>query len=249
MNFREWLHLEQNYEELQQWLQQTGTDINSLVQQLSQKPPDFKGGNADFWYIPNSPFGLRWVRGRQPGSLAQQEDPFADMNVGQPIANLGQGVQILRVQAGSPAGPVHGVHKLPADQQEKELGVYRKKMLDSAAMPQEAYDQLLQQIVTINQRGYQVDPSKPGNLLIDPGKGFGLVDVNPSESGRPNDAGHVIVMLMGGNFHFNKISDPETQQAAQTIIQKVETAAKKVGMPFDKESSSTDYSYELAGLK
>ena len=123
MNFKEWLYLERNYDDLQQWLQQTGTDINTLVQQLSQSPPDFKGGNANFWYIPNSPFGLRWVRGKQPGSLAQQEDPFSDMNVGQPIANLGQGVEIVRVQAGSPAGPVGGIHRLSPEDQKYEFGV------------------------------------------------------------------------------------------------------------------------------
>jgi len=254
MNFKEWLYKEEeeeeeNYSVFQDWLAQNKTDAASLVKRISQNPPDHKGGNADFWYIPNSPFGLRIVRGQLNfGTLQPHDNPFGDMNVGQPIANLGKNIQIVRLQSGSPAGPKLGTHKLPAEEQEKELGVYRQKVIDAANMPQEAYNQLLNRIIQLNQKGYNIDPSKAGNLLIDPNKGFNLVDVNKSETGKGDDAGYIIIMLMGGNFLFNKISNPETQQAARTIIKKVEIASQATGLPLDKNQSSVQYSYSLAGL-
>lgn len=248
MNFKQWLIKEENYSEFQQWLVQNKIDAKSLVQNITQNLPDHRGGNANFWYIPNSPFGLRIIRTNKSDieELQPHDNPFGDMNVGQAIANLGPKIQILRVQKGSPAGAKFGMHKLTPEEQQKELVVYAQKIIDAANIPQEAYNQLLQNIIQLNKKGYNIDPSKPGNLLIDPDKGFNLVDVIKS-NGQPDNAGYIIVMLMN-NYYFNKISSPETQQAARTIIKKVEIASQLTGLPLEKDQSSTRYSYELAGL-
>ena len=119
-------------------------------------------------------------------------------------------------------------------------------MIDASNLPQEAYNDLLNKIIILNQRGYSIDPSKSGNLLIDPEKGFNLVDINKSNKSEDH-AGYIIVMLMGGNYYFNKISNPETQEAAKKMIKKVEIASKITGLPLNKDSS-TQYSYNLAGL-
>jgi len=249
MKFKTWIE-NQEYEDFSAWLQNQGVDAHTLIDQLSKKPPDHSGGNANFWYIPQSNFGLRIVRRGNSEKLLpmqKQDDALKDMNVGQPIANLGNGIQILKTQLGSPAGPKHLFHKMKQEEQTKELEIYKNKIFQSSQMPQSAYDALMQQLVVLNQRGYRIDPSKPGNILIDPSKGFNLVDVNKSENGSLNNAGDIIVMLMGGNFHYPKISSPEIQQASQIMIKKIEIAAQKANLPLTK-GPSVNYSYSLAGL-
>jgi hypothetical protein len=248
MNFKQWLIKEENYSEFQQWLVQNKIDAKSLVHNISQNPPDHRGGNANFWYIPNSPFGLRIIRTNQSPieELQPHDNPLSDMNVGQAIANLGPKIQILRLQKGSPAGVKFGTHKLTPEEQQKEFKTYAQKVIDAANIDQKEYNKLLYEIIKLNKKGYNIDPSKPGNLLIDPGKGFNLVDVIKS-NGRPDNAGYIIVMLMN-NYYFNKISSPEIQQAARTIIKKVEIASQLTGLPLEKDQPSARYSYELAGL-
>jgi len=249
ISFKQWLVNETNYSELQQWLAQNKTDAKSLVNDITKNPPDYQGGNANFWYIPNSPFGVRLIRFSQSEDLEElqpHDNPFGDMNFGQPIANLGPKIEIVRLQKGRPAGAKRAMNRLPPDDQQKELAIYVQKLIDAANMPQEAYNKLLENIIQLNNKGYQIDPSKPGNLLIDPGEGFNLVDVNTSTNNKKDNAGFIIVMLMD-NGNFTKISSPETQQAARTIIKKVEIASKLTGLPFPY-SSSVEYSYKLAGL-
>ena len=247
MNFRHFFE-QQEYDDFVNWLQSQGSDVYDLVKQLSQKPPDHHGGNADFWYIPQSKeFGLKIIRGSNISStLTQQHNPFGDMNVGQPVASLGNGVQIVKLQQGHPAGPKTSHRKLSDDEKSQDLKAYRDKLFQTAEMPSKAYDNLLQQMIKINQLNHSIDPSKSGNLLIEPGKGFNLVDIGKTErQGYKNNPGEIIVMLMGGNHTFPAIKNPETEKAAQTMIKKVEAAAKKVGIDIVR-TSSVDYSYKLA---
>ena len=103
----------------------------------------------------------------------------------------------------------------------------------------------MQQLLDIQKQGYGVDPSKPNNILIQPKAGFNLVDLNPTQ--RPPNAGDIIIMLMNNpNFYTAFANDESMKEVARQIINKVETAAKDVGVPLNMDPS-VQYSYELAG--
>ena len=249
MNFKQFL-LEQSFSDLNQWLQQHNTTIQQVVQKLQQKPPDGKGGNADFWAIPNSPFGIRVPRGKvsQNAVLLNPGDTHPDMNFGQPIGNYGH-IQILKLQSGNPAGMEHGSHNFAPDAQSKAIQNYKNRLEDAAKLPQESYDKLVKQFQYLNEKGYRIDPSKPGNLLIDPIKGFNLVDIAKSSEGQKNSPNEIIVMLLD-NFNFNKYNlnqDPKYQELAKIIIKKTQIAANNSKIEFGK-SGSSDYSMKLAGI-
>jgi hypothetical protein len=239
--------------EFERWLKQSGHDARGLISSIMKTPPDGQGGNANFWKIPDSPFGLLVQRAgfkkAGVGQMAHQGDPFPGMNLGQAIANFGPNVSIVRLQSGTPAGMKFRYNRLPKEQQQQEVENFRSKLAQAANLPLEAYNKLLSQIVTINQKGYVVDPSKSGNLLVDD-QGFHLVDINPrSQDGYQNNPGEIIVMLLN-NFNFAKFfkDDDKAKQYAQVVIGKVESASKSLGIKIDN-NGSVEYSYKLAGLR
>lgn len=253
-SFKSYLFVEENFESFQQYLQKSGMTFPELLQRLQAQQPSGKGGNADFYKIPGTDFGVRVVRrfsnpDKNP-QLQAAHDPHEGENVGQPVAHYGNNVQVLRLQQGKPAGFPYGIKQNDPDEEQKALGVFRQQVLHAAQMPDQEYERLFTQILKLNQRGYVVDPSKSGNLLIDPNTGrFNLVDLNKKEAENKytNNAGEILLMLMG-NYHFSKYfhSDNEMKTAAREIIKKIEAASQKTGLPLNRSNSSVDYSYKLA---
>lgn len=241
-----------DFKSFQQWLQDNNISIKDLITNISSNPPDGRGGNANFWIIPNSPYGLRIVRrnssSNQP-NLQSTDDPFPDENFGQAIAKLSDNITIVKLQQGSPLGLKHGAWRNEEDGLRKEIQSFKAKLIQTASLPVESYVKLIQQLQYINNKGYTMDPSKPGNLLID-NTGFHLVDLNQSNSGYRNDPGEIIIMAMGGNYYFSQYlsEDQEAIKAAQLVIKKCEQAAAMANTPI-KMDSSVDYSYKLARLK
>jgi hypothetical protein len=238
---------EENFQSFQDYLDKSGMTFEQLLDKLRSKEPDGVGGNAKFYRVPGTEFGVRelgsWgIPDTSPPKLVGTSDSFDGENFGQPVAHYGNNIQVLRLQHGSPAGRPYGKHR----DDTRALQSYRKRILEAASLSDSAYERLIQQIIKINQKGYAMDPSKSGNLLIDPSSDrFNIVDLNQSEY--KNHGGNIIHMLID-NYFFSKYElylDPEMVKAGQQIINKVERSCDKIGLHLDKSNSSVSYSYNL----
>lgn len=252
--FREWLFTEENFQAFQDYLDKSGLTFEELLKRLKATRPDGMGGNANFYKIPGTEFGVRVVGSwgtpdTEPPKLVGAADPFGGENFGQPVARYGNNVQVLRLQHGSPAGKPFGVDRKDPQAEQRAVQTFRERILDAASLPDSAYERLMLQIMQLNEKGYMVDSSKSGNLLIDPAQGrFNIVDLNhyPDQQVQ-NDGGNIIIMLIS-NFFFEKhqlYSDPEVVKAGQMIINKVERACAKTGFPLRKNNGSVEYAYDL----
>lgn len=252
ISFKHYLMVEEDVSVLNQYLKQRGLTMPQLIQQLQAGKPSGQGGNSDFYTIPDTNYGLRVKRrgfkaDQGDPQLAAVHNPFGDENHGQAVANFGNNVEVLKLQGGKPAGIKYrrgSFENTPEDVEE-----YKQQVLHAAAMPQEEYNRLLKSIVDLNNKGYQVDPSKPGNLLIDPNTGrFNLVDLNKTEKGSTyrNTAGEIMTMLIANNpFSQHLYKDEEMKRAAMQIIKKMEVASQVSGLEMN-DYSSTKFSYSLA---
>lgn len=252
-NFFDWLLIENNFETFQNWLQNSGMTFEELLKKLKSGRPDGIGGNAKFYKIPETEFGIRITSGswgvpnKEPPKLAPAHDPFEGKNFGQPVAYYGNNVQVLRLQHGIPAGKPYGHDHKNVQAEEKAVQSFRERILDAANMTDSAYEQLMLQIIDLNKKGYVLDPSKSGNLLINSASDeFNIVDVNELKSNYRNNGGEIIIMLIN-NYFFAKHQfylEPEMIKAGQEIINKIEKACAKTGL-FLKKSSSVEHSYDL----
>lgn len=245
------IKIAQSYNELVEWVKSQGKDIRQIVKEVMQSPPDGKGSNADFWKIPNSSFGIRVTRyhfSKINDSNEPEEsiDSFPEGNFGQKVMSIGP-IEIVKLQSGNPAGKPY--RSMKGDESDRSVFLFRLK--EAAEMPLEFYMKLMNEIKVINGKGYKVDPSKAGNLLIDSSRGFGLVDLNHNNSSYTNSADDIIIMLIDNfnfNMNFGEKTDTESNQArlyAQEIIKKVELSSKSVGFEF-RNGSGVQYSYELS---
>ena len=239
-----------------QWIKQTGQNPKEMIQSLMQNPPDHRGGNASFWYIPNSVFGLLVQRsGFKKAGVGDVSDPgdiFPNLNVGQSIAQFGPNVSIVKIQKGAPSGMKHRYNRLPKEEQSQEAQNYKNKLKQCANMPIEAYHKMFADIKIIMSKGKIIDPSKPGNLLISD-NGFGFVDLNDrtkKDKGRPD------VDLIGGwvlhmFIQYSEIrkflkDDPEAIKYASNIVSKITSASKAAG--FLNVAKGNEDIYTLVGL-
>lgn len=254
ISFKHYLMVEEDVSVLNQYLKQHGMSFPQLVQQLQAGKPTGQGGNADFYKIPDTNYGIRIKRraattDTTDPQLAAAHNPFGDENHGQAVANFGNNIEVLKLQGGKPAGIRYKRGGNNPDTTE-DIDEFRQQILHAAAMPQEEYNRLLKSIVDLNNKGYQVDPSKSGNLLIDPNTGrFNLVDLNKADQGSTyrNTGGEIIIMLMGVNaFSKHLYKDEEMKKASMQIIQKVEAAAEASGMEMRKDYSGSKFAYSLA---
>lgn len=247
-NFKQYLISEENFNAFQDYLTATNQQFPELLQKLLDSKPTAQGGNANFYRIPNSEFGVRIVRGLNDPSpeLTPAEDDFGGENLGQPVAHYGKKIQVLRLQHGTPAGMPFRYNQEGGIGIEAGIATFRNQLSTAAEIPQQEYDRLCKIVLDLNSKGYSIDPSKSGNLLIDSQSGkFNFVDINKSES--KNTASDIIAMLMD-NYHFSKFlnHDPKMKKFAREIIKKVEIAAQKTGLPIGENSSTLDYSRKLS---
>jgi len=243
IRFKEWL-IEQTFNEFERWLQVNNIDMGDLIKQLQSKEPDGHGGNAVFYKIPGTQFGVKIIKGTKGiGQLRAADDELGDENYGQAIAHYGSNIQILKLQSGIPAGHPY---KYDKDDMEGAKARYLANLESAAGMPVSEYERLFRSIKKLNDRGWVIDPSKSGNLLIDRGR-FNLVDINKHEGDYRNNAGEVVSMLID-NFHFGKYftNDMRVKGLAKQIIEKADEAAARVGFPYNKESSTSQYSHQHA---
>ncbi len=195
-----------------------------------------------------------FAKGKPPtGKIEEVADFMPGHNVGQPVAKLGD-FEILKKQDGFAAGA-------PGAKARREMGpeaaeaAFAKGIKASAELPQSAYDELARTMMAVEKHGLQFDPSKPGNILIDPvGQRFNLVDISKSHAVKPYE--HTvadIIVPLADNFFVGSVLPNKGvayQPYLQQIIAKANIAAKNAGMHERPElGSSLSYSYKLAGLK
>ncbi len=188
----------------------------------------------------------------QGGKLEPVVDAMPDHNVGQSVAKMGD-YEILKKQNGFAAGaPSHSVRKEIGLEAAEAL--FARSIKSSAELPQAAYDDLARTMMAVEKHGMQFDPSKPGNILIDPvGKRFNLVDIGRSDISQPyrHTVADIIVPLVDNYFVGSVLPNKGStyQQLLQQIITKSTLAAEAAGMHKRPElGSSLSYSYKLAGL-
>ncbi len=203
-----------------------------------------KGGNATVYDIPNSEFVLRVSNGsdrKVNGDFKILPDRFNGQNFGQPVAEH-NGMQILRRQRGTPAGLdyVNMVKGKSKEAQEANDAVYANSITLAADMPQSAYDQFADDLATLSKvggKGAQFDPSKSGNVLIDPEGGrFNIVDVNESPSKYKSGLSDMLVVLMGNTYGW-KNKGIDLTPSYRAIYAKARAAAEKAGISLELSSS------------
>lgn len=195
-----------------------------------------------------------FAKGKPPtGKIEEVADFMPGHNVGQPVAKLGD-FEILKKQDGFAAGA-------PGAKARREMGpeaaeaAFAKGVKASAELPQSAYDELARTMMAVEKHGLQFDPSKPGNILVDPvGQRFNLVDISKSHAVKPYEhtVADIIVPLADNYFVGSVLPNKGVayQPYLQQIIAKANIAAKNAGMHERPElGSSLSYSYKLAGLK
>ncbi|MBS1989769.1 MAG: hypothetical protein JSS83_04575 [Cyanobacteria bacterium SZAS LIN-3] len=187
------------------------------------------------------------------GKLEEVADFMPGHNVGQPVAKMGDYL-ILKKQEGFPAGGPGGRARREMTAEAAEA-LFARSAKTSAELPQSAYDELARTMMALEKHGLQFDPSKPGNILIDPvGKRFNLVDISPTSAKQPyqHTVSDIIVPLADNYFVGSVLPDKGAayQSFLQQIIAKATVAAKNAAMHERPEpGSSLSYSYKLAGLK
>lgn len=245
---------ESDFSTFKRYLDSSGTTFEELLSSLRSKRPDGKGGNAVFYRIPGTEFGVRdQFRGfsgkEETGDevLEPVDDPFEGENVGQAVAKYGDNVSVLRLQHGKPLGAPLGFDKYETDQLEDAAQTLKDRIMDAAALPVSEYVKLMNRILKLNEKGYVMDPSKSGNLLVDPEKGFGLVDIG--KAGRTdyfNSAAEILSMITDPYNYRNFSSwiegwqDSALKRAGQVIKTNIERAAESTGLPLNYDSSERE---------
>ena len=76
------IRIAQSELDLTNWLKNQDKELEQVVRENISRKPDGIGGNADFWKIPDSPFGIRFERAGKPYGYNSDEykDPFPERN-------------------------------------------------------------------------------------------------------------------------------------------------------------------------
>ena len=219
-----------------------------------------KGANASVYQIPGEDdLVLRVSRSKfvplPSGELTavRVTNPYGDMNVGQPLASVGN-ASVHLMQRGEPAGMTLSE---PAFKNEDRDEVYRARIELAADMPRDAYNRVAGDLLRVNEAGFQWDPSKSNNILIDgPSGSFGLVDTSPRMNKKYFNSASDLIICLVGNTHAWRASEMEAalRPARKKIVMRVLAAARSVGLPISsyekgpRDDSSLEYSMKLAGV-
>lgn len=177
------------YAEFQLWLEGQGLNLAKLGPWLTTVMTDTnrlgEGGEARGYEIPgNDRFVLRCATSKakaieggsilRKAALAQYDDPFPHLNIGQAVATIGP-VQVLKRQTGfSISMPqVNLLTDDPARFQQTAL-IKAKRML---SVPQEGFNALAELREYLRQSNYLADADKDNVLLSEDGQRFLQLDV------------------------------------------------------------------------
>ncbi len=184
------------------------------------------------------------------GKIEEVRGELPEFNVGQAVAKVsGAEIYFLKKQKGIPAGVPHG--KIRREGKNSDP-IYEDHLKRAAEMPQSAYDEFAKILVAINARGYNFDPSKASNVLLDVESGkFNLVDINKrnENSVYKNEMADMVITLMDNSYAWKYNGSAPVDAYRKIILDKCIEAGKKVGLhlPEAGKNSSLDYSFKLAG--
>lgn len=246
---------EYSFSDLLAELEKAGFDKDKISDICREENLVGHGGNADVYKIPNvEKYVLRVVRwkrgGGEVGKIEEVKDELPELNVGQAVAKMsGAEIYFLKKQRGIPAGVPHGKMRREGENADP---IYEEHLKRAAEIPQSAYDEFARILVAINARGYNFDPSKANNVLLDAEKGeFNLVDVNKrsENSAYKNEMADMVIVLMDNSYAWRYKGTAPVEDYRKTILGKCIEAGKKVGLhlPEAGKNSSLDYSFKLAG--
>lgn len=226
----------------------TPAKVNDALTEAVKGTPIGEGGNARVYAIDDTSVVRvpKYTKGDIKDDFKPVEHPLTKLGikVGQATAENSQGVQILQRQRGIEAG-LATPRLVP---EELRDATYEKSVLLAAGMPDEAYDEFANTLKALDEAGYQFDPSKSSNILIDEDAGkFNLVDVNESKSGKPQASLEYMLIPLMGNTYAHQYKGMDLTSAYRMIHDKATDAARKAGIKLELGSSGK-YSLELAGL-
>lgn len=197
---------EYSFSDLLAELEKAGFSEEKILDICTEENIIGHGGNADVYEIPNvEGYVLRAVRwkkgGGEVGKIEEVKDDLPEFNVGQAVAKMsGAEIYFLKKQKGIPAGVPHGKIRREGESSDP---VYEEHLKRAAEMPQSAYDEFAQMLVTINARGHNFDPSKANNVLLDvEGGKFNLVDLHKRDqkSTYRNGIADMVITLMDNSY-------------------------------------------------
>jgi len=200
-------------------------------------------------------------------------DPFPGRNFGHAIATVGDDGATLNRRVEGFAGGVSSKGGSPSSDENDKI--YKDHLARTAAMPQQAYHDMLGDIYYLKNKGYQIDGSKSSNVMIDPKAGrFTHIDIDkskyPDRPINPYSATGGMNSLLLNNQYAYKYKDPNRDYwneddggtnmmsrqddlipHRRRILQKIYNAAKHHGAEFNPEdinnpTSSYGYSLKLA---
>lgn len=148
--------------------------------------------------------------------LTEIPDWAPNENYGQQIARLGP-FRVLKFQPGKPMGMARNTPWDPRSPEHvRALAEYRQRLKESAALPQEAYDELTRQYEHGIRAGANFDLGKADNLLLDfTRKQFGFVDVAAPKGGTPFTSPRKMIEQM--RIQVMALPEPQKAEALQFI--------------------------------
>jgi hypothetical protein len=249
-----------SFEDLLSELNKVGLKKDNILDVCVEENLIGRGGNANVYNIPGvEKYVLRRVlrvfsqnqdRDDVAGEISKVEDPFPELNVGQPVAELvGKNLFFLKRQYGIPAGVPYGDIRNKGGELADSL--YEEHLKRAADMPQSAYDEVIRLFLFLNEHGYHFDPSKANNLLIDTqNEKFNLVDVGKgAKNSVNNNPSYLICVLMDNSYTWKYKGNAPVKVYRKTILDKCIRAAEKIEwqIPPVGKNSTLDYSFQLAG--
>lgn len=150
-------------------------------------------------------------------------DELTGMNFGQPIAEIGGGIQILKRVNGT----AHSIENWSKRKEEHlpPTKIETEKFLNDikriASFPQAAFDDLAKQLEILNTKGYKVDSFNPNNLLVDFERSqLHIIDFYKYEPDANKNTVYDLIGLLTDyanlEIHYNNLRDGQKQQLIDT---------------------------------
>ncbi len=131
---------------------------------------------------------------------------------------------VLVKQKGIPAG-INGKER----RQENAAELYEESLHRAASLDPKAYESLVEDLAFLTDKGKSIDPSKPGNMLIDLENGrLSFVDIG--DNNYKADIRDLYVMLTTRGFDYKGSNREAVIQLKQEIMGKLITAYETLGI-------------------
>lgn len=163
---------------------------------------------------------------------------LGDLNVGQPIYEL-DSVKILYKVKGE---------NFTLNGNLSDENAYKRRLRIASSMPQEAYDDLANITIKLNQLGHCIDPGIE-NVLIERGKSFNPIDIHFDHKTKTTYT-DILELLVGSDVYVDEFSNPDNIKYLKTVLNKCIKSCKKEGIPlFCPDKKTPGYKNDMEYLK